>query len=283
MATYLLGAGPLTYDIYEYFSSCGEQVFLVSQRSRVLSKSLHSMTYLEFCERNINECDNLVIAWRSLDFTKDSSLLDKTLDFVMKKISIFNRVLYLSSGAIFGNSNFFFTEESPSEPVSQYAIDKFSLENWLSALSMKNLVILRISNAFGRKESNDLINRISNAWLNDPILEVYEPTSFARDYMPIQVISKIVFHMLNQYKSLEVINYFNVSSGQVISTAEILESFRAVRPSKIRVISEDIPEGIPRVFRINNSKILEEFPSSRVDALGEITNFFLAKIASQHS
>jgi len=271
---YILGAGSVSLRIAQRIQDGSEKVKIVTQYSLYKSSEKHFMPYEEFREQ-ASDKDSLIICWRLPYFNEDAHIASSTLAFLESGKRNFSRVIYLSSGSVYGNGSDIFSELSPPDPKNDYAKNKFSLEQWCVETFKSDLAILRISNVFGDSKVDDFINRVIKAWKFEQTLTLYDINHFSRDYISIDEVSEIVFNLgsstLTRWRGLQ---YYNVSSNSSVTNGEIISMLKKLSPKKNVINSIDVPEGIPLKYQLNNKKILKLFPSMLIDSRNALERYF---------
>lgn len=271
---YILGAGSVTLRIAQRIQDGSEKVKIVTQHSLHESSEKHFIPYEDFREQ-VSDKDSLIIGWRLPCFNEDAHIVSSTLAFLESGKRNFSRVIYLSSGSVYGNGSDIFSELSPPDPKNDYAKNKFSLEQWCVETFKSDLAILRISNVFGDSKVNDFINSVIKAWKFEQTLTLYDINHFSRDYISIDEVSEIVFNLssstLTRWRGLQ---YYNVSSNSSVTNGEIISMLKKLSPKKNIINSIDAPQGIALKYQLNNEKILKLFPYMLIDSRNALERYF---------
>jgi UDP-glucose 4-epimerase len=142
-----------------------------------------------------------------------------------------NYILYLSSGgAVYGEKHLnSISENELCEPVSSYGVVKLTIENYLRLYQKQfgvNYLILRVSNPFGKfhtSEKQGVINIAIRRVLLGEAIEVWGDGTQSKDYIFVEDLVKIIFHLLKK----ECINItLNVGSGEINQLNGILHSIK---------------------------------------------------------
>jgi len=280
MTTYLLGGGPINLSIYRELSRERREVFLVTSYFERFSHQVKTLTYEAFSENSMTAEDRVVIGWRSLNFSKSAKVKQNTLEHLNTAFETLDRVIYLSSGSIYGIENIEFKENRIPKPISLYARDKLELEKWIANGAARNKIICRISNVFGDPEFNDLINKIIQTFKSDSFFSLYNPDAFSRDYLSVQDLSKIVVYFLFSYcPDSPCLEYVNVSSNISVTTSEIIEVLSRITSRKISLQTLEVPSGVPLHNLLDNTKLTNQMNWVAPNPILGIENYIRARLA----
>ena len=271
---YILGAGSVTLRIAKKIQEGFENTKIVSQHFLPESSTQQVMSYKDF-RTSASEKDSIIIGWRSKNFNKNNEIVTSTLKYLETSAKYFSRVVYLSSGSVYGDGNEIFDELTQPDPKNDYAKEKLELEQWCVQTFKSDLAILRISNVFGDSKVNDFVNRVVHDWKFDQSLTIFDINHFSRDYICIEDVSKIVSNLIsNESLQLNGLQYFNVSSNTTITNGEIISLLEGVSPKKNAIDSINVPRGIPLTYQLNNEKILSWIPAMSIDPRTDLENYF---------
>lgn len=145
-------------------------------------------------------------------------------------------IMYLSSGgAVYGEKHLnSISEEEICEPVSSYGVVKLTIENYLRLYQKQfgiNYLILRVSNPFGQfhvSEKQGVINIAIRRALRNDSIEVWGDGKQSKDYIYVDDLVKIIFHLLEQGVKNKIIN---VGSGETHELNKILETIKIYLPN----------------------------------------------------
>jgi UDP-glucose 4-epimerase len=157
-------------------------------------------------------------------------LLDVMKDFGCTSI------MYLSSGgAVYGEKHLnTISEDEICEPVSSYGVVKLTIENYLRLYQKQfgiSYLILRVSNPFGQfhvSEKQGVINIAIRRALRNDSIEVWGDGKQSKDYIFVDDLVKIIFHLLEQGVKNKIIN---VGSGETHELNKILEIIKIYLPN----------------------------------------------------
>jgi len=157
-------------------------------------------------------------------------LLDVMKDFGCTSI------MYLSSGgAVYGEKHLnMISEDEICEPVSSYGVVKLTIENYLRLYQKQfgiSYLILRVSNPFGQfhvSEKQGVINIAIRRALRNDSIEVWGDGKQSKDYIFVDDLVKIIFHLLEQGVKNKIIN---IGSGETYELNKILETIKNYLPN----------------------------------------------------
>lgn len=186
--------------------------------------------------------------------------LKNILNIVKEKKNF--KLVHISSSEVYGfkkiNNNKKFTEKAKKLPTNVYAKAKIDAEKLIlksGARVIKNTIILRLFNVYGRGQSSkSLISEIDHKLkINKKkinLKNIYDK----RDYIFVDdVINAIKISLFSR----NIHGIFNVSSGRSLSVKKIFEIIKSLRKSKANLVdSENIK--ISTFSCGNNMKILKK-------------------------
>ena len=258
MTIYFLGSGPITLQIYADIVSEGHRATVVTNSSVNRNENLESLTYAEFCLRNISSEDKVVIAWRSLGGGAQSTEKEQIIENLNRNLKYASKVIYLSSGSVYGDAENTFTETMPVAPQTSYAKAKLKIENWLLEIGNPATIICRISNVFGLPDLPNLIDKIVNSLdLGEP-MQLFDPERFTRDYISVRAVARSIIFLLLDYES-QILDpeFINISSNCPITTTTVVKFVNKALGRKFTYDAIEIPPGIPVSNCLDNQKLLD--------------------------
>lgn len=183
------------------------------------------------CERYFADLQNVYIpTQRILEYCAKNSI----------------KFVYISSGgAVYGNQQELFSENTKREPASYYGLSKLNFENLILFYhNMKNLdyMVIRPSNPYGHGQNlygkQGIIAVIIGKILNEEPIEIWGDGSAVKDYIYIDDFTYYVTQLLEKDDAWNKI--FNIGSGCGSSVNNVLEAFRNnnIHLPKIKYIGE---------------------------------------------
>lgn len=161
-----------------------------------------------------------------------SLLLDACVSNAVKK------VIFLSSGGtVYGISNNMpLNEESFTNPISGYGLQKISIEKLLYLywyIHGLDYRIIRLSNPYGRYQKPNGVQGVITTFvykiMNNQVLNVYGDGSVVRDYIYIDDAVKAIQNIVH-YKG--GVRLYNVGSGNGYSLNELIEMIETILGKK---------------------------------------------------
>jgi len=174
------------------------------------------------------------------------------------------RIIFSSSGgAIYGNSgDESCNEESPTNPISPYAIGKLSIEKFLEYFRVHfglDYLILRYSNPYGPGQniigSQGIIPIFLNLVKENKSINIFGDGNNLRDYIYVDDAINIT---KNIFQKKTVYRLYNIASGEGSRINDVIEIIKKVTGKKI--VIEKFPKRKVDVRKINldNSRIKNE-------------------------
>lgn len=207
-------------------------------------------------ERAVQNMDVVVHMLSTTDPAKSEE--DPTLDVrtnILSSISLFQKcaeagvshVFFPSSGgAIYGSQNrSVFSEESPTFPISPYAIGKLAIENYLGYFARKyglTSTIFRISNPYGTRQNPRKRQGIIPIFLRqimkgEPVAVMGDGT-MVRDYIYVNDVAEIMAEMITGSPRH---NLYNLGSGVATSVNEIVNVVAQVTGVQPEIVRLPVP------------------------------------------
>ena len=154
-----------------------------------------------------------------------------------------------------GDSNNYCTEESPLNPISEYAIQKVNIEKEL--LSHMNSISFRLATVFGmspRMRIDLLVNDFTHRAVNDKTVVLFE-SHFKRNYIHVRDVSRAFIHGLINFDRMKS-QIFNVGlSSANVSKRELCERIANQVPGFIFLEHELSKDPDQRNYIVSNEKI----------------------------
>ena len=154
-----------------------------------------------------------------------------------------------------GDANNFCTEESPLNPISQYALDKVEVEKKL--MQHPSTISLRLATVFGaspRMRIDLLVNDFVHRAVNDHFMVLFE-AHFKRNFIHIRDISRVFLHAIDS-SSRMVGNIYNVGlSSANLSKLELCQSIAEHIPDFVFLEAEVGVDPDQRNYIVSNAKL----------------------------
>jgi nucleoside-diphosphate-sugar epimerase len=249
MQIHILGYGPITERLYGELNKI-YSVSIYSSMQVHLDQNL-ARKYDELLTIEISPDDVFIVAWRELPLLGEIKF--NVLCHLEESLSDRNVLIYLSSVAVYGESEHICTEETPPLPINNYGRSKLQLEVFFEHHFRSKLRFIRISNVFGHHGFNDVINKAIKAAVNDSSIDLVEPLLIYRDFIFIGRVVKAIRDISIGFASNKQLEIYNLSSGNSISLLDLLHIIEGALDKKIMVNHKQVDsETIKRSFVSNH-------------------------------
>jgi nucleoside-diphosphate-sugar epimerase len=166
-----------------------------------------------------------------------------------------------------GDENNFCDENSPLNPISQYAKEKVIIEEKL--LDFTNAISFRLATVFGmspRMRTDLLVNDFTYRAVKDNSLVLFE-SQFKRNYIHVRDVARVFLHSLSNWEIMKG-NIYNVGlSTANLSKLELAESIKKHIPSLTIIDAPIGQDPDKRNYIVSNEKIESTgfFPNFSID------------------
>jgi len=154
-----------------------------------------------------------------------------------------------------GDKNNFCDENSPLNPLSEYAIDKVNIEKRL--LEFENSISLRLATVFGmspRMRTDLLVNDFTLRAVKDRFIVLFE-SSFKRNYIHVMDVVGAFIHSLKKHDDMKG-NIYNVGLSEAnLSKKELCLKIKDQIPDFSIFESEFNKDPDQRNYIVSNAKI----------------------------
>jgi nucleoside-diphosphate-sugar epimerase len=154
-----------------------------------------------------------------------------------------------------GDENNFCTEESPLNPISNYAIEKVEIEKAL--MERENVISYRLATVFGmspRMRMDLLVNDFAYRAFKDKFIVLFE-SHFKRNYIHVRDVVSSFVHGLDNFENMKS-HIFNVGlSSANISKLGLCEKIKLQVPDFVIVEEEVGTDPDQRDYIVSNEKI----------------------------
>ena len=180
-----------------------------------------------------------------------------SLIMMLENISKEQRIIMPTTNSAYGtgDKNNYCTEESPLNPISQYAIEKVDVEKRL--MEHPNFISYRLATVFGmspRMRLDLLVNDFVYRAVYDRFIILFEG-HFKRNYIHVRDITKAFIHAIDNYESMKN-QIFNVGlSDANISKMELCERINKFVNDFVFLEAEVGKDPDQRNYIVSNEKI----------------------------
>jgi len=185
-------------------------------------------SFAQFSDMDLSEFDVLVIATGSANPAACSSSdeLSRTLGLLASNRSTHNaRIIYLSSGAVYGECMSPMKETQYPKPTTTYGRAKLSTENELRRTFGERLQVFRIGNIVPQNMDFGLFSAIKGSFANAIPITFFGDMNDCRDYLAEEELLQVLTKIIAQ-PSEEVL--LNVGSGTALSLSEIASTVEEI-------------------------------------------------------
>lgn len=201
----------------------------------------------------------------------------KLLDYCAEKKIKF--VYFSSGGAVYGNQQEIFNENTKREPVSLYGLSKLNIENAISFFhNTKNLqyLVIRPSNPYGRGQNiygkQGIIAVIIGKIINKQPIQIWGDGSAVKDFIFIDDLMYYVDQIIGSSDSWN--QTYNIGTGIGTSINNVLDTFReiVIKLPRIEYIGERSAD-VKRMI-LDCTKIQTHFPHTCIKLKDGIKMFW---------
>ena len=154
-----------------------------------------------------------------------------------------------------GDDNNYCTEESPLNPISNYAIEKVEVEKYL--MERQNVISFRLATVFGmspRMRIDLLVNDFTYRAVKDRTVVLFE-SHFKRNYIHVRDVSRVFLHGLKNFEKMKG-NIFNVGlSDANVSKRELCERIARAVPEFVYIENDIGMDPDQRNYIVSNDKL----------------------------
>lgn len=242
--------------------------------------------YVSICDCDLSKIDTIIhLAWRStpasgISLEKEfSENVEPTCEFVRraKKNGVHNFIFLSSAGAVYGKCDSPCLESQPLKPVSNYGKGKMAVEEYLCQIASKNfrVTVLRPTNVIGLGQKlrlgQGLIPAIIHSHLTGERLVIRGNAK--KDYLAVTDLVNAIELSLAREVPWSV---YNIGSGQLLSTKQIVELSESVWGKPLNVTTSPRKKTDPQRVEVSIAKIKEELgwqPKVEIESL--LTQIFV--------
>lgn len=264
----LIGLGLIGFPIAKALHAQSHEVF---SWSRVL-KEVPWSNSINLSDAINTNLDYLIVASggaRPSSGTVETEI-DSTYSLVANYFKHPNlKIIYLSSGAVYGECKDAKTEQVTPTPSTIYGVAKLQVEHKLGSLVGENFCSLRIGNVVDWASPYGLLNVIRDAVITKKVKFFGNPTD-CRDYVSIDDLSAAIISILNlnMHPSL-----LNVGSGKSIQLSTLESLFRDQFKESIEISWSPLDDRHVKQTRIDVSRMRSSLGIETADPLDMFETF----------
>ncbi|MCP5196298.1 MAG: NAD(P)-dependent oxidoreductase [Gammaproteobacteria bacterium] len=193
----------------------------------------------------------------SLDPVGATTINHDAIALMLKLISKQQIVLMPTTNSAYGtgDENNYCTEESPLQPISQYAIEKVAVEKEL--MQHPSAISFRLATVFGmspRMRIDLLVNDFTYRAVYDRFVVLFE-SHFKRNYIHVRDVSRAFQHALNNHDRMKGQIYNVGLSDANVSKKELCEHIQKQCPDFVFIEAPVGKDPDQRNYIVSNAKI----------------------------
>lgn len=193
----------------------------------------------------------------SLDPVGATTTNHDAISLMLKLLSKQQRVLMPTTNSAYGtgDDNNYCTEESPLNPISQYAIEKVAIEKEL--MQHENAISFRLATVFGmspRMRIDLLVNDFTYRAVNDRFVVLFE-SHFKRNYIHVRDVTRAFVHGLVHFDQMKGQIYNVGLSDANVSKFELCEHIKEHLNDFVFMEAEVGKDPDQRNYIVSNAKI----------------------------
>lgn len=183
-------------------------------------------------------------------------------DVIRKHQINIKKIFFASSAAVYGNGGPTTKQEtSLIDPLSPYAIDKFTTERYLlnyGKLYGLNTVAARFFNVYGPKQNpnspySGVLSIINKALTEDSEFVLFGDGEQTRDFVYVQDVIRAVLLLLHNSNINNSV--YNIATGKSISLNKVIEIFENVYGKHLKIVRHSARKGDVKDSGADISKI----------------------------
>lgn len=200
----------------------------------------------------------------------------------VKKVNSNALIIYPNTNSGYGSTGSdVCTEETPSNPISLYGIDKQNTENILLELH-NNTIGFRLATVFGwspRPRLDLLINNLTYRAKTERKIEIFD-AHFRRNYIHVKDICKAFYHGIFQWwRGGENLtgNVYNLGNDEINCTKKQLAKTISTTLDTEYIINENKTDPDKRDYEVSSNKLYKTGYKPDIDlvtGIKEIDNFY---------
>lgn len=172
------------------------------------------------------------------------------LETIRKNRLKVRKVLFSSSAAVYGNNPILpKNENSPIDPLTPYAIDKYASERYLinyGKLYGINTVATRFFNVYGPNQNpsspySGVLSILLDSLENDKEFNIYGDGNQTRDFTFVLDVVDAILLLLDHPKAMN--DVYNVATGKSVTLNEVIETFQKIYNKKLKVRYKNVRMG----------------------------------------
>jgi nucleoside-diphosphate-sugar epimerase len=234
--------------------SCEEIIqsnfYIYSDYINLENRILHKIQILNIKDIKF---DFVIISWKIYDQIKMSNVLSE-----IRLRDNESRVIFLSSVAVYGNSQTKSSEISPTETINEYGRNKLLIESLIEKHFLNRCIILRIANVFGAKGLSHILDSFKSLNRNG-VTEITFPLRIYRDFIHYKDIILILDAIISRRLTTQGLCIVNIASGRFYRIDKLLRKSRIGIGGVYKLRKEPINNQTIFKSKVSVSKMLNMF------------------------
>lgn len=278
------GCGFIGSNLIEYINSVDKdsEIIIVDNMITGALENVEKLKYKKIYECDVKDVDTYkhelldcdVIYHLAASASVELSINDTMFTFnnnlgttvalfdLVRKVNSNIKVIQASSAAVYGNveTNQGLLEDSVLEPMSPYAVDKLSCENYAQLynnLFEMNITTVRPFNVYGKNQKLDssysgVITIFSHLLNDNKTLKVYGDGESTRDYIYIKDFVRALYILIDGEKTI-----YNIGSNSSTSVNSVIKTLFKVFNNEVKIDycpprAGDIKHSLANADRLNS-------------------------------
>lgn len=207
-----------------------------------------------------------------LEIEKNLTPFIKFLE-IISKLKVRKVAFVSSAGTVYGTTIGKVPENSDKKPFSPYGITKLAMENFLNYYKAKyglEYDIYRVSNVYGEGQDVGkglgIINTFLEKIITHKMVKIFGNGESTRNYIYVKDVAEL---LTLSVKKLESSDDYNISSNTTLSINSLVQIVKQIVEEEFEVIHEKGRQSDNLHIDLDNSKILQQFPSFRFTDINE--------------
>ncbi|GEN95259.1 NAD-dependent epimerase/dehydratase family protein [Pediococcus ethanolidurans] len=260
------GAGFVGSNLTDELVEDGDEVIVVDDLSMGILENLKKSPQIKFYQKSITDyefmkkllineefdyiyllaavasvADSVARPYETHKINQDANIF--ILETIRKHKLNVKKILFTSSAAIYGsNLQLPKKEDSPVDPLTPYAIDKFATERFVidyGRLYGLPTVAVRFFNVYGPRQNpqspySGVLSLISQAIKHRSAFTLFGDGKQTRDFVFIKDVIQALILLTKQNKVTQQV--FNVGSGQFVSLLQVIKTYESISNTQLKMI-----------------------------------------------
>ena len=264
----IIGLGHIGLPLATFLHEQQHQVFSWTRKDRLVpwtnSNNLNSLS--------TSNLDVLIIASGAARPNSGDSTVEisSTLGLIKGRLHVSNvRVIYISSGAVYGECAFPATEMALPEPSTEYGRAKLAAEQSLEQVYGDQLISLRVGNLIDPLHPYGILQNLSRA-VREKAVTLYGLPTDCRDFIGV---SDFLFAVEAIIQLRIIPKTLNVGSGRSVELHEIQEILRRNLNQQLSVAWKERRSGDIARTKLDVSQMQKKLGLNPSDPLSLLLNY----------